>query len=135
MTVKELIRELQNVPEDAIVAYHPETADKPYIVDGVNYNDATNAISFYGGDIFEFKDEETNIPDSADKTNYNPYMESNDYEEANHIFEHMIHWCNYKGYSWKIVNKHFFWQTNYQTGEKDENYNVKWHRKEYFTRI
>lgn len=53
MTVKELIREFQDVPGDAIVTYHPETADKPYIVNSVNYNDAMNIISFYGGDIFE----------------------------------------------------------------------------------
>ena len=69
MTVKELIRELQSVPEDAIVAYHPETADKPYIIDDVNYNDATNTISFYGRDIFE----EPKIPDDVDETNYDPF--------------------------------------------------------------
>ena len=85
MTVKELIRELQSVPEDAIVTYYPETADKPYIVDGVNYNDATNTIVFYGGDIFGF--EESNScngdcmkchepcqmnQDIPDESNYNP---------------------------------------------------------------
>ena len=73
MTVKELIRELQYIPEDAIVTYHPKTADKPYMVNGVDYNDATNIISFYGGDIFEFQDEEPNIPDDIDETNYDPY--------------------------------------------------------------
>ena len=72
MTVKELIRELQNVPEDAIVAYHPETADKPYIADGVIYNDATNTISFYGGDVFKFEDENSDIPDDVDESNYDP---------------------------------------------------------------
>lgn len=82
MTVKELIRELQNVPEDAIVTYHPEIADKPYIVNGINYNDATNIISFYGGDIFEFQDEEPDIPDNVDETNYNPYMGCDDYDPA-----------------------------------------------------
>ena len=76
MTVKELIRELQNVPEDAIVAYHPETADKPYIVNTVNYNDATNTITFYGDDIFE----EPDIPDDVDETNYDPYCGCDMYE-------------------------------------------------------
>lgn len=76
MTVKELIRELQYVPEDAIVAYHPEIADKPYIADGVNYNDATNTISFYGKDIFE----EPDIPDDVDETNYDPFMGCDFYE-------------------------------------------------------
>jgi len=66
MTIKELIRELQDVPEDAIVTYHPEIADKPYIVDGVNYNDTTNTILFYGEDIFE----EPDIPDDVDESNY-----------------------------------------------------------------
>lgn len=80
MTIKELIREFQNVPEDAIVVYHPETADKPYIVNGVNYNDATNTISFYGGDIFEFQDEESDIPDDVDETNYDPYCGCDMYE-------------------------------------------------------
>ena len=51
------------------------------------------------------------------------------------MFEGMIHWCNFKGYPWKIVNGHFFWQTNYQTGEKDENDYVTWHDQEYFTTI
>ena len=76
MTVKELIKELQNVPEDAIVAYHPETADKPYIVNTVNYNDATNTITFYGDDIFE----EPDIPDDVDETNYDPYCGCDMYE-------------------------------------------------------
>lgn len=76
MTVKELIKELQNVPEDAIVAYHPETADKPYIVNTVNYNDATNTITFYGDDIFE----EPDIPDDVDESFYNPYLGCDEYE-------------------------------------------------------
>lgn len=87
MTVKELIRALQNVPEDAIVAYHPEIADKPYIVDGVNYNDATNIISFYGRDIFEFQDEEPDIPDDVDETNYDPYCGCDMFEICGSIDE------------------------------------------------
>ena len=51
------------------------------------------------------------------------------------MFKHMIYWCDLKGFPWKIVNGHFFWQTNYQTGEKDENNHVKWHDREYFTTI
>lgn len=51
------------------------------------------------------------------------------------MFKHMIHWCNYKNFPWKIVNSHFFWQTNCSTGEKDKNNNVFWHDWAYFTTI
>lgn len=73
MTVKELIRELQDVPGDAIVLgdLHPHLYNR--IVDGVTYNDATNTISFYGGDLFKFEDEKSDIPDNVDETNYEPY--------------------------------------------------------------
>lgn len=81
MTVKELIRELQNVPEDAIVLGDSHLYQYNCIVDGVDYNDRTNTISFYGGDIFEFEDEE---PDDVNETNYDPYCGCNvfDYYSA-----------------------------------------------------
>ena len=73
MTVKELIRELQNVPEDAIVTNawaHYFT----YIVEGVDYNDTNNTISFYGGEVFDEseEDEESDIHDDVDESNYYP---------------------------------------------------------------
>ena len=80
MTVKELIRELQNVPGDAIVLGDSYLPQYNCIVDGVDYNDETNTISFYGGDIFEFKDEEPDIPDEVDETNYDPYCGCDMYE-------------------------------------------------------
>ena len=66
MTVKELIRELQDVPGDAVVLgdLHPHLYNR--IVDGVTYNDATNTISFYGGDLFKFEEENPNILDYDD---------------------------------------------------------------------
>ena len=51
MTVKELIRELQGVPENAIVLYEP-CVNGYCIADGVDYNDVDNTIMFYGGDVF-----------------------------------------------------------------------------------
>jgi len=70
MTVKELIRELQDVPEDAIVLGSDHLYQYHWIADGVDYNDATNTISFYGGDIFEFENEEPDIPNDVDESNY-----------------------------------------------------------------
>lgn len=52
MTVKELIRELQNVPQDAIVL-GDIYLNQYCIIDEVEYNDATNTILFYGSDIFD----------------------------------------------------------------------------------
>lgn len=72
MTVKELIKELQKVPEDAIVLGDSYLYQYNEIVDGVDYDEATNTISFYGGDIFVENDEDCDIPDSTDETNYNP---------------------------------------------------------------
>lgn len=51
------------------------------------------------------------------------------------MFKHMIHWCKFNGFPWKIFNEHFFWLTNYQTGELDENNHIKWHDRKYFTII
>ena len=55
MTVKELIRELQDVPGDAIVL-GDMYLNQYCIIDTVEYNDATNTISFYGEDFFEEPD-------------------------------------------------------------------------------
>lgn len=51
MTVKELIRKLQDVPQDAIVL-GDMYLNQYCIIDEVEYNDATNTISFYGGEVF-----------------------------------------------------------------------------------
>lgn len=80
MTVKELIRELQNVPEDAIVLGDSHLYQYNCIVDGVDYDNETNTISFYGGDLFEFENEEPDIPDDVDETNYDPYCGCDMYE-------------------------------------------------------
>ena len=55
MTVKELIRKLQYVPGDAIVL-GDMYLNQYCIIDTVEYDDATNTISFYGEDIFEEPD-------------------------------------------------------------------------------
>lgn len=68
MTVKELIRELQNVPEDAIVL-GDMWLNQECVIDTVEYDDATNTVSFYGNDIFE----EPNVSDDVDETNENVY--------------------------------------------------------------
>ena len=52
MTVKELIKELQKMPEDAIVLGDMHL-NQYCIIDEIEYDDATNTISFYGGDIFD----------------------------------------------------------------------------------
>lgn len=65
MTVKELIRELQNVPEDAIVL-GDTYLNQECIIDMVEYNDTTNTVSFYGMEIFKDPD----IPDDVDESNY-----------------------------------------------------------------
>ncbi len=75
MTVKELIKELQKLPEDAIVLGDPYL-NQYCIIDSIDYDEETNTISFYGEDIFE----EPDIPDDVDETNYDPYMGSNYYD-------------------------------------------------------
>lgn len=72
MTVKELIRELQKMPEDAIVLGDPFLSQY-CIIDNIDYDEETNTILFYGTDIFEFEDKEPDIPDDVDETNYDPY--------------------------------------------------------------
>lgn len=80
MTVKELIKELQKMPEDAVVLGDPYL-NQDCIIDTVEYDDATNTISFYGEDIFE----EPDIPDDVDETNYDPYAGCEVYETDNSI--------------------------------------------------
>lgn len=65
MTVKELIKELQKMPEDAIVL-GDMYLNQYCIIDTVEYDDETNIISFYGEDIFK----EPDITDDVDETNY-----------------------------------------------------------------
>ena len=55
MTVKELIKELQKMPEDANVLGDMHL-NQYCIIDEVEYDDATNTVSFYGGNIFEEPD-------------------------------------------------------------------------------
>lgn len=80
MTVKELIRELQKMPEDAVVVGDPYL-NQDCIIDTVEYDDTTNTISFYGEDFFE----EPDIPDEVDETNYDPYAGCEVYETDNSI--------------------------------------------------
>lgn len=81
MTVKELIRELQNVPEDAIVLADHHLHGLYEVVKGIEYNDSQNAIYFWGNEIYDPDDEEDyEIPDDVDESNYNPYMGCDDYD-------------------------------------------------------
>ena len=80
MTVKELIRELQNVSEDAIVLADHHLHGLQEIVEGIEYNDPQNVIYFWGNEIYDPEDYEEDIPDDIDESNYNPYMGCNDYD-------------------------------------------------------
>ena len=82
MTVKELIRELQGMPEDATVL-GDMYLNQYCVIDTVEYNDATNTISFYGEDTFE----EPDIPDDVDETNYDPYCGCDMFEICGSIDE------------------------------------------------
>lgn len=73
MTVKELIRELQNVPEDAIVLADHHLHGLYEIVEGIEYNNPQNVVYFWGNEIYDPEDDEDNIPDDVDETNYDPY--------------------------------------------------------------
>jgi len=82
MTVKELIEELQKMPEDAVVL-GDMYLNQYCIIDTVEYDDATNTITFYGDDIFE----ESDIPDDVDETNYDPYCGCDMFEICGSIDE------------------------------------------------
>lgn len=73
MTVKELIRELQNVPEDAIVLADHHLHGLYEVVEGIEYNDPQNVIYFWGNEIYDPEDYKEDIPDDVDETNYDPY--------------------------------------------------------------
>lgn len=77
MTVKELIKELQKMPEDAVVV-GDSYLYQYCIIDSIEYDEETNTISFYGEDTFE----EPGIPDDVDETNYDPYCGCDMYEVA-----------------------------------------------------
>lgn len=68
MTVKELIKELQKMPEDAIVLGDSHLYQYNEIVDGIDYDEETNTISFYGEDLFEF--EEPDTPNDINEPDY-----------------------------------------------------------------
>lgn len=80
MTVKELIKELQKMPEDATVL-GDMYLNQYCIIDTVEYDDATNTISFYGEDIFE----EPDIPYDVDESFYNPYLGCDEYETTDFL--------------------------------------------------
>lgn len=84
MTVKELIRELQNVPEDAIVLADHHLHGLYEVVEGIEYNDPQNVIYFWGNEIY---DPEDNIPDDVDETNYDPYCGCDMFEICGSIDE------------------------------------------------
>ena len=83
MTVKELIRELQNVPENAIVLADHHLHGLYEVVEGIEYNDPQNVIYFWGNEIYDPKDYEEDIPDDVDETNYDPYAGCEVYETDN----------------------------------------------------
>ena len=68
MTVKELIVALSALPSDATVTY----TNSRFIVDGVDYDNYDNTITFIGDREFGI-DYEDDIPDDVDETNYDPY--------------------------------------------------------------
>ncbi len=74
MTVKELIKELQKMPEDAVVL-GDMYLNQYCIIDTVEYDDATNTVSFYGDREFgvEYEDDLVDVDDDVDETNYDPY--------------------------------------------------------------
>ena len=50
-----------------------------------------------------------------------------------------IEWFNQHNFPYKKIGSHYFWQTNFQTGEiwtdKKEETHIKWHEKEYFNKV
>ena len=71
MTVKELIKELQKMPEDAIVLGDPYL-NQYCIIDSIEYDDTTNTVSFYGDREFgvEYEDDLVDVDDDTDESNY-----------------------------------------------------------------
>lgn len=87
MTVKELIRELQNVPEDAIVLADHHLHGLYEVVEGIEYNDPQNVVYFWGNEIYDPEDYEDNIHDDVDETNYDPYCGCDMFEICGSIDE------------------------------------------------
>lgn len=87
MTVKELIRELQDVPEDAIVLAGHHLHGLYEIVEGIEYNGPQNVIYFWGNEIYDPEDYEDDIPDDVDETNYEPYCGCDMFEICGSIDE------------------------------------------------
>ena len=46
-----------------------------------------------------------------------------------------IEWCEAHNYPWKIVDNKFYWQTNYQCAEVDEDGHIHWHHPNFFDGI
>ena len=87
MTVKELIRELQNVPEDAIILADHHLHGLYEVVKGIEYNDSQNIVYFWGNEIYDPEDYEDDIPDDVDETNYDPYCGCDMFEICGSIDE------------------------------------------------
>ena len=47
----------------------------------------------------------------------------------------MSEWCENKGFAWTIINNHFYWVTNIQTGEMTDGNHIIWHEHEYFHKL
>lgn len=82
MTVKELIAALSALPSDATVTY----TNSRFIVDGVDYDNYDNTITFIGDREFGI-DYEDDIPDDVDETNYDPYCGCDMFEICGSIDE------------------------------------------------
>jgi len=82
MTVKELITALSALPSDATVTY----TNSRFIVDGVDYDNYDNTITFIGDREFGI-DYEDDIPDDVDETNYDPYCGCDMFEICGSIDE------------------------------------------------
>jgi hypothetical protein len=82
MTVKELIIALSALPSDATVTY----TNSRFIVDGVDYDNYDNTITFIGDREFGI-DYEDDIPDDVDETNYDPYCGCDMFEICGSIDE------------------------------------------------
>lgn len=82
MTVKELIVALSALPSDATVTY----TNSRFIVDGVDYDNYDNTITFIGDREFGI-DYEDDILDDVDETNYDPYCGCDMFEICGSIDE------------------------------------------------
>ena len=44
-------------------------------------------------------------------------------------------WCLNHGFPWTLVDDHFYWQTQIQTGEITPDNKIIWHEHEYFDKV